>query len=142
MKTSDAGIELIKGFEAFAAKPYRDIVGILTWGYGHAQKAGDVIPAILTEQEACDLLENDLMRFELAVNGLNADLTQNEFDACVSLAFNIGTGAFAKSTVAKRLIAGDHDGAAEAILMWNKAGGRIVQGLVNRREKERALFLS
>lgn len=141
MKTSDAGIALIKQFEAFEPNIYRDVVGLETIGYGHLVKRGESF-GTLTEAEACDLLADDLLRFELAVSSVEASLSQSEFDACVSLAFNIGVGGFTKSTVAKRLAADDYAGAADAFLLWNKAGGKVIKGLVNRREKEMAIFLS
>jgi len=142
VKTSQNGIDFIKRMEGVMNKPYRDVIGILTWGVGHAQQPGEVPPVEMTDDEVDALLAKDLLRFELAVSGLNADLTQNEFDACVSLAFNIGVGNFTKSTLAKLLIAGNHDAAADQFLKWNRAGGNVVQGLTNRREKERELFLS
>lgn len=142
MRTSQKGIDFIKEMEGVRLKPYRDVVGILTWGVGHAQQKGETPPVEMTEEEADALLADDLLRFELAVSGIGADLTQNEFDACVSLAFNIGVGNFTKSTLAKLLVAGNQDAAAEQFVRWNKAGGKIVDGLTNRRLKERELFLS
>ncbi|KQD16250.1 lysozyme [Acinetobacter baumannii] len=68
-------------------------------------------------------------------------LTQNQFDALVSLAYNIGSGAFKGSTLLKLLNKGDYKGAADQFLVWNKAGGKVMKGLVRRREAERALFL-
>ena len=72
---------------------------------------------------------------------VTAPLSQAEYDAAVSLAYNIGVAAFCKSTVVKRFNDGDYEGACEAFLMWNKVGGRVVRGLTLRRERERALCL-
>lgn len=145
MKISRTGIELIKKWEGVRLKAYRCSAGILTVGYGHTSAAG--APQVkegmtITKQDAEDILGRDLVKYEAAVQkALTRSPTQNQFDACVSLCFNIGPGAFAGSTLVRRFNAGDAAGAADAFRMWNKAGGRVVQGLVNRREDERALFL-
>lgn len=140
MKTSDAGRELIKRFEGVRLNAYLDSVGIPTIGVGHIAgvKMGDTV----TMQEADDMLSADLRDSEDAVNmNTRIDLTQNQFDALVSLTFNIGGGAFSRSTLLKRLNAGDIQGAADQFLVWNRAGGRRIQGLANRRAAERELFL-
>jgi lysozyme len=83
-----------------------------------------------------------LRRFQTAVNdAVNIPLSQNQFDALVSLAYNIGTNAFKTSTLVKYLNALDYKAAADQFLVWNKAGGSVLKGLVRRREAERALFL-
>lgn len=142
MKTSANGINLIKQFEGLELEAYQDAVGIWTIGYGHT--GPDVKPGMrITEKEADNLLSKRLAReFEPGVNSaIRGDVNQNEFDALVSLAYNIGVSALKKSTVIKRLNKGDIMGAADAILWWNKAGGRVLNGLVRRRAAERALFL-
>jgi lysozyme len=97
----------------------------------------------ITQAQADAVFEADLAPFEAAVNkAVTRPMTQNQFDACVSLAFNIGAAGFATSTVVRKLNAGDTAGAADAFRLWNKAGGQILQGLVNRREAERAQFLA
>lgn len=100
---------------------------------------------VITEAEATSLLIKDAARFERAVNALGLKLTQNQFDALVSLAFNIGTGNFNKSTLVKRLKAGDMAGAAAQFAVWNKArvNGvlKVLPGLVRRRAAEAALFV-
>lgn len=85
-------------------------------------------------------MASDLKKFEAAVNKVTVALNQNQFDALVSLTYNIGTGAFASSTLLKKLNAGDYKGAAAQFDVWNKAGGKRMQGLVNRRSTERKLF--
>ena len=143
-RTSDIGIALIKRFEGLRLKAYRDVAGVWTIGYGHTggqARAG----AKVTASEAEALLARDLGRFEEAVRRLVGRLPQQQFDALVSLSYNIGIGAFARSTALARLKAGDGRGAAEAIGWWNKAtiGGekRVLPGLVRRRAAEAALFL-
>lgn len=146
MKTSSAGIELIKRWEGCRLTAYRDAVGVLTIGYGHTSMAGE--PSVftgmkITQQEAEDILIRDLAKYEAAVDrALTRTPTQPQFDACTAICFNIGQGAFASSTLVRRFNSGDVKGAADAFLMWNKAGGKVLQGLVNRRTDERKLFLT
>ena len=150
MKTSQAGIDLIKRFEGLELTAYRDIAGVRTIGYGHTEgfRDGRFGPeASISQAQAEALLAEDLAPREAAVSALcKAALNQHEFDALVSLVYNIGAGAFARSTVRRRLEGGDRTGAADAFLMWNKArvGGalREVRGLTRRRRAERALFLT
>lgn len=141
MTTSAAGRERIERFEERRTVAYRDQRGIPTIGYGHTLdvKMGDSC----TPEQADEWLAEDLEAAEHCINRLvTTTLSQNQFDALVSLVFNIGCGNFADSTVRRRLNALDYAGAADAILMWNKAAGETNQGLVNRREAERELFLS
>lgn len=122
---------------------YRDSGGVLTIGYGHTGK--DVtVGKTISEQEALDLFDNDIAWAVKCVNDTltGYPLTQNQFDALVSLTYNIGATGFKGSTVVKRIKNGDYKGAAEAITWWNKDNGKVVQGLVNRRAKEKALFLT
>lgn len=146
MKTSAAGRAAITQREGCELTAYQDSVGIWTIGVGHTSAAG--APAVrkgmkITKAEADEILSRDLALFEKAVNAaVKVPLNQNEFDALVSLAFNIGAGAFKKSTLVKKLNAGDKAGAADQFLRWNKAGGRVLKGLVKRREAERKQFLT
>lgn len=107
MKTSNKGIELIKQFEGLRLKAYRDSGGKWTIGYGHTGgvKSGDVI----TAQQANDFLIQDIKTAENAINGLNLNLTQNQFDALVSFVFNVGTGNFGTSTLRKKLLKNPDD---------------------------------
>lgn len=145
MKTSRTGIDLIKRFEGLELTAYKCSAGVWTVGYGHTSAAG--MPKVekgmrITVKEAEDILVRDLIKYEQAVTtAINKLLTQNQFDAMVSLCFNIGPEAFAKSTLIRRFNEGDIAGAADAFLMWNKGGGKVLQGLVNRRKEEQALFL-
>lgn len=148
MKTSRDGIALIKKWEGCRLTAYPDPgTGGEPWtiGYGHTSAAG--APMVkkgmkITQQEADDILVRDLVKYESAVmKALTVLPTQNQFDAMVSLCYNIGPGAFAGSSVVKKFNASNISGAADAFRLWNKAGGRVMQGLVNRREDERKHFL-
>jgi lysozyme len=141
MKTNIAGLSLIKSFEGCELAAYKCPAGVLTIGYGHT--GADVKPGqVITAHRAEELLQGDLARFEQAVSkAIKVAVTPNQFGAMVSLCYNIGAGAFAKSTLVKRVNAGDTQGAADQFLAWNKAGGKVLKGLARRREAERALFL-
>ena len=145
-QASREGIELIKRFEGLELQAYQDVAGIWTIGYGHT--GPEVGPGMrISEGDAERLLIDDLVRFEQGVSAaVRAVVTQSQFDALVSLSYNIGVAAFSRSTAVRRLNKGDYDGAAEAITWWNKAtvNGRKVPipGLTRRRAAEAALFLS
>lgn len=149
MQVSHAGLQFIKAWEGFEAEAYRDVAGVWTIGYGHTEGFRDgrfAEGAAVSEDEAMALLREDLGRREKAVReAVRVRLRQHEFDALASLVYNIGAGGFWRSTVLRRLNAGDRTGAGDAFLMWNKArvGGvlRAVRGLTRRRRAERALFL-
>lgn len=145
MTTSDVGVNLISGFEDTRFKAYDDSVGVWTIGTGTTVypngvkvKKGDAC----TAEQAKTYFKHDLAKFEKTVNeSVTVPLTQNQFDALVSLTYNIGSGAFNNSTLLKKLNKGDYQGAADQFLAWKKAGGKVLPGLVRRREAERALFL-
>lgn len=143
MKISNNGINFIKNFEGLRLKAYRCSANKLTIGYGHTNnvRADDVI----TKEEAEQLIRIDLQKFEKQVNDLiKVPLTQNQYDALVSFQYNCG--ALGVSTLLKKLNAKDYKAAADQFLAWNKitVNGKkqVCQGLVNRRRKERELFLS
>lgn len=140
MRTSQNGINLIKSFEGCRLTAYQDQVGVLTIGYGHTGK--DVSPnETITEEEAEQLLVNDLVRFETGVSSLlQVAVTQNEFDALVCFSYNLGLGSLHSSTLLRKLNAGDIDGAAAEFVKWDRAGGVEVAGLLRRRQAEAALF--
>lgn len=141
MKVSNNGINLVKRFEGLELKAYRDSVGILTIGYGHthAVKAGDII----TGEQADAFLREDLQVAELTINtNVKVKLTQGQFDALVSFVFNLGSGNFVKSTLIRKLNAGDYAGAADEFGKWVNAGGKKLPGLVKRRAAEREVFLT
>lgn len=142
MQTSQKGIDLIEKFEGTVLKVYKDAVGKDTIGIGHLIKAGEYFTT-LTQQQAEDLLAKDLKQFEIGVmTAVKVALTQNQFDALVSFSFNLGLGNLNSSTLLKKLNAGDYQGAADEFPKWNRAGGKVLQGLTNRRIAERELFLS
>lgn len=139
MQISKDGLDLIKQFEGLYLKAYRCPAGVPTIGYGHT--AGVAMGQAITQQQADDYLRRDVRQFERAVARLvSVPLTQGQFDALVSFAFNLGEGALAQSTLLRMLNAGDYAGAAAQFDRWNKAGGRVLPGLVRRRAAERALF--
>lgn len=148
MKTNAAGIALIKEFEGCRLKAYPDpATGGEPWtiGYGLTSAAG-IIPVkrglVITQAQADEYLVKSLAKYEDAVSkALTKPPTPNQFAAMVSLCFNIGPGNFAKSSVVRKLNAGDVAGAANAFLLWNKAAGKVMAGLTRRREAERKLFL-
>ena len=138
---NNTGLNLIKDFEGRRLNAYQDAVGVWTIGYGHTQTAypGQRI----TEAGATELLRYDVGRFERAVEqAVQVPISDNQFAALVSFAFNVGSGALNSSTLLRRLNAGDTYGAANEFLRWNRAGGQELYGLTRRREEERALFLS
>lgn len=143
---NEASLSLIKRWEGCKLTSYKDIVGVWTIGYGHTSMAGP--PSVkagmkITQQEAEDILKKDLEKYIKAVDdAVKVPVDENMRGAMVSLCYNIGPGAFSKSTLVKKINAQDYKGAADAFLSWKKAGGRVVQGLLNRRHDERKLFMT
>ena len=140
MKVSQAGLDLIAKYEGIRLKAYKCSAGVLTIGIGSTRyedgspvQAGDVLPS---EAAAYKLFANTLGQYERAVSKLSG-LKQCQFDALVSLCYNIGVGAFGKSTVFKRVANNPDDPTIrDAFLMWSKVNKKTVQGLVNRRKAE------
>lgn len=145
MSVSSVGIQLITSFEDLKLEAYDDGVGVWTIGYGTTTYPNGVAvkrDESCTLEQAKSFFQHDLRRFQTAVNGaVTVPLSQNQFDALVSLAYNIGTNAFKTSTLGKYLNALDFKAAADEFLKWNRGGGKVMKGLVRRRETERALFL-
>jgi lysozyme len=144
MKTSPAGIALIKSFEACRLTAYPDPgTGGEPWTIGWGTTGHGIHPGLQISQEQADIwFANDLSKFEECVDAAIDDtIASNEFSACVSLAYNIGCSAFAKSSVCREINAGNMDKAADAFRLWNKGGGVVLPGLVRRREAERRMFL-
>ena len=142
MRTSVEGINLIKKYEGCNLTAYKCPAGVYTIGYGHTNgvKKGDVI----TQEQAEKFLEEDIKIFETALVAFVSpyyDLKQNEFDALISLVFNIGIKKFKNSTLLKKLIAKDRAGAAKQFDFWVYAKGIKLKGLCARRTAEKALFL-
>ncbi|MEL6321309.1 MAG: lysozyme [Cyanobacteria bacterium J06626_14] len=140
LTTNAKGLRLIKAFEGLRLTAYRDAVGIWTIGYGTTT---NVYPGMtISLQRAEELLKHDLKRFEAAVNQLiMVPLNPDQFSALVALTYNIGENAFASSTLLQKLNSGSSTEAADEFLKWVYAGGRVLGGLVRRRNAERALFL-
>jgi len=144
---SKAAIDLIKEFEGFRAEAYQDPVGIWTIGYGTTAAAGvGIVPRAgmtITEAQAEEYLMRAVVKFADQIRPVvTQSANENEFGAMVSLAYNIGPGAFKGSTVLRKFNTGNKIEAANAFLMWNKAGGKVLRGLERRRAAERALFLT
>lgn len=141
MRVSQKGIDIIKEFEGFRADAYRDPVGILTIGYGFTKgvQEGDH----MTLQQAEQRLRSELLAYEGGVNlATRGEVTQSQFDALVSFAWNVGIKGMRDSSVLKAHRRGDHQAAARAFALWNKAGGKVWPGLTRRRAAEAALYLS
>ncbi len=154
MTVSEKLLDLLMEWEGFYTEAYPDGGGVLTIGIGHVLTRTERLTGRIsingvsirwkdgiTREQVRQLKLQDLARFEKVVNrGVKVSLEQNEFDALVSLAFNIGDGAFLKSTLLKVLNAGHKDWVPDQFKRWCKDNGRVVQGLVNRRAKEIALW--
>jgi lysozyme len=134
--------EMVPRYEGEVLRGYRDPVGIATKCYGDTNDV--VIGKAYSKEECLRSLESALVLHAgpiLDCVGPLADYTDGEVAASVSLAYNIGVGAYCKSTVARRFRAGDRRGACDAFLMWTRAGGRELPGLVARRKDERNICL-
>jgi lysozyme len=145
MVHSEKASKLIQSFEGCRLNAYFDQGGVATIGWGHT--GSEVHPGLTwTQQQADEVFEEDLGHFDLAMSVAipDGDLNQNQYDACLSLMYNIGPGAFEKSTIRKSILAGDLAGAAEAWddpkTIFNKVAGKANKGLTRRREAEKALF--
>ena len=139
MNISVEGISLIKKFEGCELEAYQDSVGVWTIGYGHTKdvKEGDKI----NQDEAEHLLEEEMPEYEGYVNDMvEVSLEQCQFDALVSWVYNLGPTNLKSSTLLKVLNEGDYDEVPFQIKRWNKAGGKVLEGLTRRREAEALLF--
>jgi lysozyme len=139
MAIAKSTLSFITKEEGLRNKAYKDSKGLWTIGVGHLIKPDEqhLLTATLTDEQVEELLQSDLKWCQDAVdNGVKVPLTQNQYDALYSLCFNIGETNFRKSTVLRKINENDLKGAADAILMWNKP-----EVLINRRKRERALFL-
>jgi lysozyme len=135
---------LIKEFEGCELKAYPDPATggePITIGYGHT--GGVKLGEVITQEQANEYLISDVKRFADAVNQMvTVPITQGEFDALCSFAFNLGVGNLRKSTLLRKLNSGNKELASNQFLVWNMASGRVMAGLTRRREAERTLFLS
>jgi lysozyme len=139
MQISNKGLELIKFYEGLELEAYKCAAGVLTIGYGwtHDVKEGDTI----TEERAEELLREGIVQYENAVDDLvDVPLEQHQFDALVSWVYNLGKANLAASTLLKKVNAQEYDEVPEQIKRWNKAGGKVLEGLTKRRESEAKLW--
>jgi lysozyme len=154
MQMSQHGLQLLEQWEGFKTQVYKDSAGLPTIGVGHLLTRSELssgkiiingVPVQysggLTQQQVTDLLAQDVKPAEQAVTGgVKVALNQNQFDALVSFTFNVGVGAFQGSTLLKLLNQGQYDQVPAQLLRWTRAGGVVVQGLVNRRNNEIKLW--
>ena len=139
MNISQEGLALIKKFEGCELDAYKCAAGVWTIGYGSTKgvKEGDTI----SQEDADKLLTHEMEEYEGYINDLvDVNLEQNQFDALVSWVFNLGPANLKASTLLKVLNAKDYEGVPAQIKRWNKAGGKVLQGLIRRREAESLLF--
>lgn len=141
MKTSPKGMELIKKHEGLRLRAYLCPAMVWTIGYGHTGTAREGLT--ITQAQADELLRADVEWAEREVLLMNVRLSQNQFDALVSLVFNIGIGAFRRSTARRLIVANANDPAiGAAIRKWNRAKGRVLPGLVTRRNDESQMYFT
>ena len=139
MKISAEGLNLIKHFEGLELEAYKCPAGVWTIGYGHTKdvQEGDT----WSESHADHMLEVEMEEYENYIHDLvTCPLSQNQFDALVSWVYNLGSSNLQASTLLKRLNAGDYPDVPNQIKRWNKAGGKVLEGLVRRREAEASMF--
>jgi lysozyme len=152
---SERGLLEIKRHEGTRLRVYLDSANLKTIGTGHLLTKSELASGKIhmgsevirwddgiTQEESDTILRSDLASARACVDRFAPGVNDNQFAALVSLAFNIGNGAFEKSTLVKLLRAGDVEGAADQFLRWNRAAGQVVAGLTRRREDERSLFLA
>ena len=141
MRTGNKGIELIKHFEGCELEAYKCPAGVWTIGYGHIKGVKEGMK--ITEMQAEEMLKSELHEYEGYINDyVTVRLNQNQFDAMVSWVYNLGGGNLRASTLLKVLNAGDYDGVPAQMLRWNKAGGKVLEGLTRRRQAEADLFVA
>lgn len=144
MKLSTRGIDLIKRFEGYSSKAYPDpATGGAPWTIGYGTTNGVKPGMVITAEKAEKMLRDDVAKFESGVSSLvTAPTTQGQFDAMVSLAYNIGLGNFGKSTLLKKHNARCYTCAADQFRVWNRANGKVMNGLTKRRAAERQVYMS
>ena len=139
MNIGQKGIELIKHFEGCELNAYKCPAGVWTIGYGHIKGVSEGMS--ITQEQAEQMLLDELKEYENYINELvTVNLSQNQFDALVSWVYNLGPANLQSSTLLKVLNSGDYSGVPAQIERWNKAGGKVLEGLIRRREAESALF--
>ncbi len=147
MQMSQEGIDaLLKKFEGCKLSSYRCPANVCTIGYGHTSAAGapEVTDGMkITQKDADDILRRDLVKYETAVYGVvKQPLTQHQFDVLVDFAYNAGVGALQKSTLLKKVNAAQFDDVPAELMKWTKGGGKVLAGLVRRRQAESAWWIS
>lgn len=143
LSVSERLVDMIKKFESFKPTPYICPGGALTIGYGQTIKPGQYTS--VTREQADAMLRSTIAKFESSVKKLvTVPVNQNQYDALVSFAYNVGAGkgGLKTSTLLKKLNSGDYQGAADQFPVWNKSDGKVLPGLIRRRDLERKLFLS
>jgi lysozyme len=141
VKTNQAGIDLIKKFEGCRLESYICPAGKWTIGYGTTK--GITSGMKISEAIAETFLKEDLEKFELQLNSLRLHLTDNQFSALVCFVYNVGFGNFSNSTLKKKVQTNHNDPAIRnEFLRWNKAGGKVLPGLVTRRTAEAELYFT
>ena len=139
MNIGQKGIDLIKHFEGCELNAYKCPAGVWTIGYGHIKGVSEGMS--ITQEQAEQMLLDELKEYENYINELvTVNLSQNQFDALVSWVYNLGPANLQSSTLLKVLNSGDYSGVPAQIERWNKAGGKVLEGLIRRREAESALF--
>jgi lysozyme len=148
-KTSNKGIDLIKSFEGFKSKPYKCSAGVPTIGYGatfypSTNEKVTLKDKEISELQAVELLQNMLTGYEKSVDSFcRDDINQNQFDALVSFAYNLGSNSLKNSTLLKKVNLNPNDESIKLEFMkWVKAGGQTLKGLVRRREAEATLYFT
>ena len=139
MKTSDQGLELIKVFEGLELNAYKCAAGVWTIGYGHIKgvQQGDEITAITANR----WLQEEIKEYENYIDqAVTVPLAQCQYDAMVSWVYNLGNGNLTSSTLLKVLNAGNYDEVPAQMMRWNKAGGKVLEGLTRRRQAEADMF--
>ena len=134
------GLALIKKFEGCELKAYQCSAGVWTIGYGHTK---DVVEGMeITQEQAEQMLVDELHEYESYVNEyVTVALSQNQFDALVSWVYNLGPANLSASTMLKVLNSGEYEDVPAQMKRWNKAGGKVLEGLIRRREAEACLFV-
>ena len=139
MKISDEGLSLIKHFEGCELKAYRCAANVLTIGYGSTKGVTEDME--ITQEGAEELLQEEMHEYEGYINDMvKVPLEQHQFDSMVSWVFNLGSGNLSSSTLLKKLNNSEYDEVPAQIKRWNKAGGKVLDGLIRRREAETLLF--
>ena len=141
MNISAEGLSLIKKFEGCELKAYRCAANVLTIGYGSTKGVTEDME--ITQEEAESLLQEEMHEYEGYINDMvKVPLEQHQFDSMVSWVFNLGSGNLSSSTLLKKLNNSEYDEVPAQIRRWNKAGGKVLDGLIRRREAEAKMFMN